>query len=468
MANLSAKIFVAAAVGLCLVAPLGANDARAARFSGGHFSGGGHFGGFQAGGAHFGSFHAGHFGGLRMGHVGGAHFAHFGGHLGARHFGHVGHFTTAHVGAAHIGRAYSGRGRFARFAGTHFRGRTANLGHGARAFAGHNGFGNRHGWNAWYRGGYGYGWGYGWAGPVFWPYFYGDLLSFALWPDEYYDPFFAFGPDDLFASIFWPDTYPYGWSENPYDIYAYATTPEPGQGQALADQTCAALAPGITDLPIERIERAIKPDDTQTAILGELQTASAKADDVLRNSCPSQPPLTPVSRLEAAGKRIDALLQAVQIIRAPLTTFVNSLDDTQRERFNAIAFGAPYRRRHAPANALGNLCSDQAKNFANLPVSDIETTVKPTGEEQTAALTALKNASAKAAAGMESSCPSTAPATLTDRLDVITKRLDAMAGAVKTIEPPLQDFYASLNDEQKAEFNVMAPPAPGASQTQSR
>ncbi len=425
------KIIPSIAMGLCLVAPfaMAADEAQAARFSGGHVGGfhaAGH--GFYSGGARFGGLRGGRFGGFHIGHFGSAHFAHFG---------------------SAYSRVTSGQARI------------GSLGYEARAFAGHNAFGGRQAWNAWHRGGY----GWGWASPVFWPYFYGDLLSFALWPDAFYDPFFGFGPDDLLASIFWSGAYPYGWSENPYDIYAYAGAPG-RHGQAQADRACAALAPGITDLPLGRIERAIKPNDTQAAILDDLKTASAKAADILSNSCPSQPPLTPVSRLDAAGKRIDAMLQAVQILRAPLTTFVNSLDDPQRKRFNAIAFGARSHKRAAPANALGGLCSEQAKDFANLPISDIETTVKPAGEQQTAVFTALKNASAEAASGMQSSCPTTTPATLTDRFDLITKRLDAMAGAVKTIEPPLKTFYASLNDDQKARFNILAPP--GQAQAQSK
>ncbi len=53
-----------------------------------------------------------------------------------------------------------------------------------------NAWGNNHwgaGWNDW-----GSGWGY-WAGPVFWPFFFGDALTFALWPYAFYDPFFAYG-----------------------------------------------------------------------------------------------------------------------------------------------------------------------------------------------------------------------------------------------------------------------------------
>jgi hypothetical protein len=37
----------------------------------------------------------------------------------------------------------------------------------------------------------------------------------------------------------------------------------------------------------------------------------------------------------------------------------------------------------------------------------------------------------------------------------MNNRLDAMVQAVKTLRPPLGTFYASLSDEQKAQFNSM-------------
>ena len=36
------------------------------------------------------------------------------------------------------------------------------------------------------------GWG-GWVGPVFWPFLLGDLFSYALWPYDYYYPFWSYG-----------------------------------------------------------------------------------------------------------------------------------------------------------------------------------------------------------------------------------------------------------------------------------
>jgi LTXXQ motif family protein len=41
------------------------------------------------------------------------------------------------------------------------------------------------------------------------------------------------------------------------------------------------------------------------------------------------------------------------------------------------------------------------------------------------------------------------------RLDVMHDRLAAMLNAAKTLQPVLNDFYASLNNEQKAAFNTL-------------
>jgi hypothetical protein len=44
------------------------------------------------------------------------------------------------------------------------------------------------------------------------------------------------------------------------------------------------------------------------------------------------------------------------------------------------------------------------------------------------------------------------------RIDTVATRLRAMVDAIKPIRPVLENFYASLNDEQKARFNMMGPP----------
>ena len=44
---------------------------------------------------------------------------------------------------------------------------------------------------------------------------------------------------------------------------------------------------------------------------------------------------------------------------------------------------------------------------------------------------------------------------MADRLDAISTRLLALEKATNVVKPALQRFYASLNDEQKARFNVI-------------
>src|SRR6202011_4298011 len=88
---------------------------------------------------------------------------------------------------------------------------------------------------------------------------------------------------------------------------------------------CGGLAPGVVSLPIDQIERAIRPNEAQVATLSDLKAASAQSDNILRASCPTEVPLTPIARLDAVMKRIQAMSQAVQILRPPLTTLYNSL-----------------------------------------------------------------------------------------------------------------------------------------------
>ena len=92
--------------------------------------------------------------------------------------------------------------------------------------------------------------------------------------------------------------------------------------------------------------------------------------------------------------------------------------------------------------------------------------LQPSGQ-QLEAFNALKQATQDAAGKLQGSCPSEMPHTPYARLDAVKARLVAMVNAMNTVRPKLQDFYASLNDDQKAKFNIMAPP-PNASAPQGQ
>jgi LTXXQ motif family protein len=113
----------------------------------------------------------------------------------------------------------------------------------------------------------------------------------------------------------------------------------PGDANANNEaRVCGGQGPGVlSDQAIARIEGEVRPNDRQKADLDALRDASAKAADELRNACPSQTPITPVARLDAMGKRIHAMLVAINTVRPALARFYDSLSDEQKAHFNILA-----------------------------------------------------------------------------------------------------------------------------------
>jgi LTXXQ motif family protein len=102
------------------------------------------------------------------------------------------------------------------------------------------------------------------------------------------------------------------------------------------DRTDARNAPGVTDLPIDRIAQVVQPTAAQRAALDELKDASVKAAERLETDCPAYQTLTPTGRVEAMEKRLDATLGAVKTVGPTLVKFYNSLSDEQKARFNSL------------------------------------------------------------------------------------------------------------------------------------
>jgi hypothetical protein len=132
----------------------------------------------------------------------------------------------------------------------------------------------------------------GWAGPLFWPYAYDDFVDYTYYPYAY-DTFWPYAYDDVYVGIFGP--YAYGSA-------AYASAGPTGgrristsRSASLAGQSeiCTVAPTQLTDWPIEQISDVVQPTDDQRAALDGLQSAAAKAMDVLRSACPYDLPSTP-------------------------------------------------------------------------------------------------------------------------------------------------------------------------------
>jgi LTXXQ motif family protein len=302
---------------------------------------------------------------------------------------------------------------------------------------------------------------------VFWPFLLGDIFSYVLWPHDYYYPFWSYGTAYDYDYGPYVPAYSYHGYSDLSNIYGNTGTTGNTGNDTHANQippevteSRGGFAPGVTSFPTDRIRRAIHPTGEQLTFLNDLAAASSTASAVLSASCPNQLPLTPLARLDAVGRRLEATKRAIEIVRSALATLYDSLNDEQRQRLDAIGVEDTGHKRGTAANgssgvtSLASLCSYQAINFTRLPVQRIEEIVKPTGQQQSA-LEKLKQTSENAADKLRSSCPTQMAEAPVPRLDEMNNRLGAMVQAVKNLRPALATFYASLSDEQKAQFNTM-------------
>jgi hypothetical protein len=222
-------------------------------------------------------------------------------------------------------------------------------------------------------------------------------------------------------------------------------------GDRLA-QMCSEGSRDISGLQVDQFQRIIGADDAKRAALDGLANASVRAAQEIRTACAMDTPPTAPGRLAAMRTRLEAMIAAVAIVRPALEKFYGLLSDEQKEEI--IALGER-ERQSRNASLLDQDCASAQP--AGFPSVDVERSVHPT-EAQRPSLVALQEATAKAAEVSKDSCPSDKPLTPTARLAALGKRLDALLQAVNTVIPPLNDFYAMLDDRQQARFNGISLP----------
>lgn len=302
----------------------------------------------------------------------------------------------------------------------------------------------------------------GWLGPVFWPYAYYDFVDYTFWPYAY-DAFWPYAYDEVYEGFFGPYAVggPAYYAEGGYAGGGVRTGTRTGGprtaargpvGGAMA-QICTGETAGLTDWPIERIAETVNPDETQRAALDELRDATGSALKVLQSACPDDLPSTPVGRTAAMRQRLEAMREAVQIVRPALEKFYESLNDEQKARFNALE-PEPAATAKARKAELSQVCSAAVTRSNAAPTARIRQVLR-LSPEQRAALDNLNAATAKAAEMLAANCPTDETLTPPGRLAAMEGRLDAMLGALDVVQPALVDFYGSLTDEQKARFNQL-------------
>jgi LTXXQ motif family protein len=338
----------------------------------------------------------------------------------------------------------------------------------------HNGRGGG-GRDGWWRHRHG---GYGWVGPLFWPFAYYDLYDYTMWGYGDDAGFWDYGYNDIYAGLFAPYGYddlsgylPATGGGAPAGAAPASGTPATASATAAPDQLaqmCGEDSRNIAGLPIDQIQQAIQPNDAQRAALDDLANASVKAAQDIKAACPTQLALTAPARLAAMQQRIEAMIAGVGTVQPALQKFYDTLNDEQKARLNALGQDQQKARKDQPKNqqrmaAAPNAAGSPAQNcgaaqpgVTDWPTAAIDAAVHPT-DAQRASLTALQDASAKAADMLKAACQPNDAITPPARLEAVGKRLDVMLQAIKTVRTALDDFYGKLSDEQKAQFESIGP-----------
>jgi hypothetical protein len=311
----------------------------------------------------------------------------------------------------------------------------------AAALAGWHG---GHGGSGWWRHGDG---GFGWIGPLFWPFAYYDIYDYTIWGDGI--GFWGYGYPDIYAGIFAP----YGYD----DLAGYMAPRTPGRrygGMPSLAQMCGDDSRDVAGLPIDQIQQAIEPNEAQRAALDDLANASIQAAAAIRAACPTRVVLTAPGRLTAMQQRLEAMISGVALVRPPLDKFYGLLDDEQKARLNALA--EDQRKASASKASLAQNCGAAQTAAFQWPGNEIEARLHP-NDTQRAALEVLQDAGTQAADMLKSACEPDDALTPPARLAAAARQLDTMLQAVKLVRPALEDFYATLSDEQKAQFEAIGP-----------
>jgi hypothetical protein len=116
-----------------------------------------------------------------------------------------------------------------------------------------------------------------------------------------------------------------------------------------------------------------------------------------------------------------------------------------------LASDALARGGHRGGRMGGNLCLSSA--MLDLSLANLDVMIKVDGRQK-AALEELKKGAKEYSDDMARVCTGDSPTDVPAKLAAADKRLDASLSGIRRLKPLAEKFYATLNDDQKAQTNV--------------
>lgn len=104
------------------------------------------------------------------------------------------------------------------------------------------------------------------------------------------------------------------------------------------DPVCRQWVTILRSWPVNRLETSMSLSDEQHADLYDLSAAIYRAVGNLVTACPAESRLTPLGRLDAKQRQLQALRQGIEAIKPTLAAFENSLNEAQKAQFSAAVY----------------------------------------------------------------------------------------------------------------------------------
>jgi len=102
-----------------------------------------------------------------------------------------------------------------------------------------------------------------------------------------------------------------------------------------SEMMCGPRLAGMVAEHLAWIEETVVPTEAQRPSFEALKATAERAREVMRAACSSPSGDTLPERLDAMQDRLEAMLQAMTIVRPAFTSFYGTLDDAQKSRLDA-------------------------------------------------------------------------------------------------------------------------------------
>jgi hypothetical protein len=295
--------------------------------------------------------------------------------------------------------------------------------------------------------------GLGQAGPPAWPNAFEDIVGFTFSPDNYAQELRGHGFDVI------ADTITGHFAAPRAPAHTASTTGSAVQNDAGNGASTAACNSARRNNWLSvRVEQLMQLRDAQHDALDKLQATVNQSAKSIEGDCRNTGTQPPPNRLKTLIQTLWTVRDGGNSLRAPLKSFLDTLDDLQKARF---VTQQPQESRTANAsNANSGANKQQACAGPNVEASErmireIEQRVRP-NKEQAASLDNFHKVSSDMAKLLMASCAQPVPADPLSRLDAADDQLTSMNYAATTVQIAFDDFYGKLDNGQKARLDSTA------------